>query len=71
MKQKVGSWKISRKIDKILVKTNRKREAGHQWLTPIILDTWEAAIERITVQGQSRQKVYKTSSQPVTGCNGV
>jgi hypothetical protein len=28
----------------------------HQWLTPIILTTWEAEIRSILVQSQSRQK---------------
>jgi hypothetical protein len=32
------------------------------WLTPIILATWETEISRITVQGQPKQIVLKTSS---------
>jgi hypothetical protein len=37
--------------------TNKKKKekAGQQWLTPIILVTWEAEIRRIMVQGQPRQ----------------
>jgi hypothetical protein len=34
----------------------------HQWLTPIILTTWEAKIERIAVQGQPGQIIHKTLS---------
>jgi hypothetical protein len=31
-------------------------QAGHQWLTPVILATWETEIQRILVPGQPRQK---------------
>jgi hypothetical protein len=33
--------------------------AGHWWLTPLILATWEAEIRRIEVQGQSGQIDHK------------
>jgi hypothetical protein len=33
-----------------------------QWLTPAILATWEAEIERTMVRGQSRKTVHKTLS---------
>jgi hypothetical protein len=36
--------------------------AGHQWLTPVILATWKAEIERIKVQGQPEQIVSETPS---------
>jgi hypothetical protein len=32
---------------------------------------WEAEIERIVIEGQSRQKVCKTPSQPKTRYGGV
>jgi hypothetical protein len=49
-----------------------KKLFGHAWrLKPIILSTREAEIRRIMVQGQPRQKVYKTSSQPMIGCGGA
>jgi hypothetical protein len=35
--------------------------AGHQWLTSIILATWEVDIERIAVQGQLGQIVHETT----------
>jgi hypothetical protein len=40
----------------------------HQWLTPIILVTWEAEIRKITVQRQHGQIVSDTLSQknPIT-----
>jgi hypothetical protein len=41
------------------------------WLTLIIAATWEAEGERIMVQGQPGQKVLKTLSQPIAGCNCV
>jgi hypothetical protein len=34
----------------------KKIISWEQWLTPIILATWEAEIRRIAVQGQLRQK---------------
>jgi hypothetical protein len=37
-------------------------EAGHWWLTPVILATWEAEIRRITVHSQLRQIVLETLS---------
>jgi hypothetical protein len=43
-----------------------------QWLTPIILATWKAEIRRVTVGGQSRQKVRGVPSQPIkAGCGGM
>jgi hypothetical protein len=33
--------------------------AGLQWLTPVVLPTWEAEIRRILVQGYPRQIVFK------------
>jgi hypothetical protein len=35
---------------------------GHQWLMSIILATWEAEVQRITVRGQPWQIVFKTPS---------
>jgi hypothetical protein len=37
-----------------------------QWLTPIILASWEAEIGRITVQGQPGQIVQETSTSKIT-----
>jgi hypothetical protein len=34
--------------------------AGHQWLTPVILATWEVVIQRITVLGQPREILHQT-----------
>jgi hypothetical protein len=42
-----------------------------QWLMTIIPATWEVEAKRITVRGQTRQKVSKTPSQPIAGCGGV
>jgi hypothetical protein len=36
-----------------------------QWFKLVILATWEAEVGRITVWGQSGQKVHKTPFQPV------
>jgi hypothetical protein len=41
----------------------RKKRAGCQWLTPVILATQEAEIRRITVRRKPRQIVCKTLSQ--------
>jgi hypothetical protein len=37
-------------------------KARHQWLTPIILATWEVESGRIEIQGQPWQRVHKTTS---------
>jgi hypothetical protein len=39
-----------------------KREARCQWLTPVILTTWEAKIRRITVQVQPEPIGLETPS---------
>jgi hypothetical protein len=48
------------------VRERRAPAAGHPWLTPIILATWEAEIRRMKVQGQPRQKVLETPSSKIT-----
>jgi hypothetical protein len=40
-----------------------QKEAKCQWLTPVILATWEAEFWKITFQSQPKQIVYKTLSQ--------
>jgi hypothetical protein len=37
---------------------------------PIILAMWEGEIGKITVQGQPRQKVQETPSQPIAVVTG-
>jgi hypothetical protein len=37
--------------------------AGCQWLTPVILATWEAEIRRIVVPGQTQEKSLRDPSQ--------
>jgi hypothetical protein len=43
-------------------------QAGHRWLSPVILAPQEAEIRRITVGSQPRQIVHETLSQkkPIT-----
>jgi hypothetical protein len=53
---------MSLKLKLLLFKTII--QAKNWWLTPIILVTWEAEIERIAVQGQRRQTVCETSPSP-------
>jgi hypothetical protein len=36
-----------------------------------LLATREAEIRRIMVQGQPRQGMHQTSSQPIAGCDGM
>jgi hypothetical protein len=45
--------------------------AGHQWVTSVILATWEAEIRRIRIGGQPGQKVLEGPSQPIVGCSGI
>jgi hypothetical protein len=45
---------------------NLDTSAGRQWLTPIILYTWESEIKRIEVQGQPKQSVYETPISKIT-----
>jgi hypothetical protein len=40
-----------------LPQKKKRRKPGIQWLTNIILATWEAEIGKTVVQGQSRQTV--------------
>jgi hypothetical protein len=40
------------------------------WLIPIISVIWKVEIRRIEVQGQPRQKVLKTPSQPIKAGHG-
>jgi hypothetical protein len=49
---------ISKKTDT----EETSRERPFQCLSPILLPTWEAESERITVQGQLRQLVLETPS---------
>jgi hypothetical protein len=48
-------------------KSQNSLNAGHKWLTPVVLATWEAKIERIVVPHQPRQKVCETPSQSKLG----
>jgi hypothetical protein len=54
---------------KYVVKMSLK--ARHQWVTSLILATWEAEMERIEVGGQPRQKVLETPSQPMARHSGI
>jgi hypothetical protein len=49
----------------------KRKTAGCQWLTPVILATQEAEIRRISVQSQLRQIVCKTLSQKTLHKNRV
>jgi hypothetical protein len=49
-----------------LNKLQRISSARCQWLTPVILATWEAEIRRITVQSHSKQIVHKTPVSKTT-----
>jgi hypothetical protein len=56
--------------------TNKQVPAGHQWLTSIILATWEAEVKRISIQGQQvgawwGKAVLQTISQQTPGCGGM
>jgi hypothetical protein len=42
--------RVMNKNDKV-VSLKSEFKARYQWLTPMILATWEAEIERITIQG--------------------
>jgi hypothetical protein len=52
----VGNIKMGKKEKK------KKTRAGCQWLTSIILATWETEIRKIEVRGQAGQIVFETFS---------
>jgi hypothetical protein len=52
--------KIETKKSKQKKSSLKQTETRHWWLTPVILDTQEAEIRRITVQNQPGQIVCKT-----------
>jgi hypothetical protein len=45
--------------------SRKSLQAGHRWLTRVILATWKAEIRRITIPGQSRKKFYMTPCQTI------
>jgi hypothetical protein len=51
-------------------KIKREKGTGHQWLTPVILATWEAEIWMIVVPGWPGQKM-KPSLQNNYSKNGL
>jgi hypothetical protein len=51
------------KTTPIRSKIKKPLQAGHWWLTPVILATQEAEIRNITVQSQPRQIVCKPPSR--------
>jgi hypothetical protein len=51
--------------------SRKPKQARCQWPMPVILATWEAEIRRIVVQGQHRQGIHQTPSQPITGHSGM
>jgi hypothetical protein len=50
------------KTQRCLIKKKKKKVAGLQWLTSIILATQEAEIRRIEVQSQPEKMVCETLS---------
>jgi hypothetical protein len=60
------SWSLTSSANITLLTTlkvvSKQCQAGHQWLTPVILATWEAEIRRILVWDQPRQIVHETPS---------
>jgi hypothetical protein len=45
--------------------------AGCWWLTPVILATQEAEIQRIAIQSQPRQIIHKTISKKIYHKKGL
>jgi hypothetical protein len=54
----------------VLIKDKDFFEGRCWWFTPVILAIWETEIGRIKVQGQPRQNVSKTPSQPIARHGG-
>jgi hypothetical protein len=70
-KQQIAIYNIELKINMFHNKLKETEPGLMLWHKPVILAFWEVEIGKIVIQGQVREEVHETVSQPMVGYSGV